>query len=141
MVPGLEPHHTPLIDRPTVGLVSREALLFQSRRFALSFAQVVKPGAAHMGMPEHFDLFDTRRMQRKGTLNPNTVRGNPPYGEVGIGATSPTHAHDCAPHQLDSLPVTLDDSVVDLHIIANAETWKIRFQSDIFLKLLFFNRP
>jgi hypothetical protein len=91
-----------------------------------------------MGVPEHLDLFDTRRVQGKCPFYADTVSGDAPDSEPGVGAASLADAHDGAADQLDPLPLAFDDAKVHLHIVANPEVRKVRLETDIVLELLFF---
>jgi hypothetical protein len=78
-----------------------------------------------VGVPQHFDLFDARRVQGEGSLYTDTVSGNTPHSEIRVGAAPSAHAHDGASHQLNPLPVALNDAVVDLNIITYPRLGKI----------------
>jgi len=87
-------------------------------------------------MPEYFDLFHTRRVQGKRSLHTNAMGGDSPHSEIRVGAAPFAHAHDGTSHQLNSLPVALNDAIVDLHIITDPEQGKIRLQPNVFFLLL-----
>jgi hypothetical protein len=89
-----------------------------------------------VGVPQHFDLFDTRRVQRKSSLYTNAMRGDPSHGKIGIRAAPPAHAQDGASHQLNPLPIALNDAVMNLYIITHPEIRKIRFQPKVLFLLL-----
>jgi hypothetical protein len=92
-----------------------------------------------VGVSQHLDLFEARRVERKGSLNANAMGGDAPYGKVGVGASAPAHAHHGSAHQLNSFPLALDDTEMDPHIVTDPEAGVVRFQSDVVLQLLFFN--
>jgi len=134
----LAAHRTPLIGRAMSTLVPRKPLLSQARRLALAPAKVVELGAAHMGVAEDLDLFDARGMERKGTLHADAMGSDATHSKVGVGTPTPANAHDGPAHQLDALPFPLDDTKVDLDVIANSEIGQIRLETQVIFQLLFF---
>ena len=112
---------TPLVTVAKDGtLLLSETLFFEADRLALSPAQEIEPGAADMGMTQHFDLFDARRMGRKSPLDAYAVCGDAANSKAGVDR-SPPDAHDSAADQLDPLLAALDDAEMHLYVVARPE--------------------
>jgi len=93
-----------------------------------------------MGMPPDLDLFDAGRVKGKGALHADAMGGDAPHRKVGVGSSSLADAHNGAAHQLDALPLALDDAEVDLYVVAHPESGQVRLEAKVRLGLLFFYR-
>jgi hypothetical protein len=62
-----------------------------------------------MSVAMHLNLFYTRRVQNEGPLYPNSVGSDSAYGKVPLVAAI-SQADDPAAHELDSLPLALDNA-------------------------------
>jgi len=117
----------------------RLSLFPQAGGFALALAQEVEFRPAHMAVAQHLDLFDARRVRREGPLDAHAVSRNSPDRELGVGSPAAADANHRAPHELDTLPVTLYDAEVHLHVISHAQMGAIGLEPNIVLRLLFFD--
>lgn len=98
--------------------------LYRHRLLAFAIAQVVQLGSAHISGTFDFDFGDTRRMQRKDTLDAFTVRDSTDREcRIDAGATLADHN---ASKNLNSLLVPFNDSRVNFNSVANLERRDIR---------------
>jgi hypothetical protein len=76
-------------------------------------------------MPSHFDLLDSGRMKGKGPLDAYSVSRDAPHGKVRVCPSTFANAYDGASDQLNSLPITLYDAKVNLHIVPNPKVREV----------------
>jgi hypothetical protein len=117
----------------------RLSLFLQAGGFALALAQEVQFRPTDMAVAQYLDLFDARRVRGKGPLDAHAVSRNTPDRELGVGPPAAADANHRAPHELDTLPVTLYDTKVYLHVISHAQMGAIGLEPNIILRLLFFD--
>src|SRR5690606_19300235 len=95
------------------------AALFNPSSATDAVPQIVQLRAAHPTPPDHFDLFDQRRMQREQALDAD-AGGNLAHGERLAHAAAAAPHHD-AFEDLDALAIALDDLNVHANRVAGLE--------------------
>lgn len=117
--------------RKTFGLPRSVSALDEEGALADAVAEVVKFCAADFAFVCHFDLGDTRGVNREYTLNTFSV-GNLADGESRVDAAA-AFGDDETCEDLDALFATLDNTAMDFDGVAYVR------DDDVFLELLLFD--
>lgn len=84
----------------------------------MTTAQIIQLCATDMRVSSNFDLFDARRLEQERALDANTVRGDAPHREAGIGTAPFAEAHHSPVENLNTFAVTFDDACMHLDAVA-----------------------
>lgn len=102
------------------------ALFFEASRLAAPVAQEIQFGPAHMRVPDHLNLVNTRRVKEEPSFHANSAGGNSAHGKGCVDAPPP-HSNNHPLEYLNPFVFALNDSNVYFYRIANGQIRQVFF--------------